>query len=305
MQIGSFTAVNVTSSTRRLLGTASVFCAVLAFLAGTRTTHAQTVVFSSFSATTGLTLNSSAAATTTDGAVLSLVDSHRNDRGSAFTTTTRNVSAFSTSFQFRISHPGGSADPTGSVGADGIAFVIQRAGNTSLGSNGENLGYSGILQSIAVEFDTFKNTTQLDPNSNHIGVDTLGSLISLSTVNVTPNFDDGNLWTAWIDYNGSTLEVRASENGIRPVTALLSYSLSLTMLNTTLGGTSAYVGFTSATGGAYGDHDILTWTFAESYVAGGVVAGSPIPEPSAWATIAAAGMLGFTVVRRRRVARST
>jgi hypothetical protein len=295
--------VNVTS-TRRPVGTVLALGAVIAFFVSTPAARAQGVVFSSFSSTAGLTLNSSATANTGDGTVLSLVDSHRNDRGSAFTTAARNVSGFSTAFQFRISNPGGSADTTGSVGADGLAFVIQRAGNTSLGANGENMGYSGILQSVAIEFDTFKNATQLDPSSNHIGVDTLGSLISLSTVNVTPNFDDGNLWTAWIDYNGTNLEVRVSETNTRPATAILTYSLSLATLSTTLGGTSAYVGFTSATGGAYGDHDIVKWTFSDTYISGGVIAGSAIPEPSAWASLAGACMLGLAAARRRYVARS-
>ena len=91
--------------------------------------------------------------------------------------------------------------------------------------------------------------------------------------------------------------MRASTNGVRPSATLLTYSLSL---SNTIGGTTAYVGFTSGTGQAFADHTIVNWTFAESYFANGVSPGvSPIPEPSTWAAMAGAAMLGFAAWRRR------
>jgi autotransporter-associated beta strand protein len=229
---------------------------------------AQPIVQSNFSSTTGLTLNSAATTNSTvsgEGTVVRLVAGGNNDRGSVFTSAPVSVgSGFSTTFNFRISSPGGISDGTG-VGADGLAFVLQRIGATALGGTGEGIGYSGLSPSVAVEFDTWLNGH--DPNSNHVGVNTNGNLTSLTTTAVTPNFDNGARWTAWIDYNGTTLEVRASTDGLRPTTALLSQTVNLA---TTLGGTTAYLGFTAATGGATGVHDVLSWALLDSYAASGI-----------------------------------
>jgi hypothetical protein len=274
---------------------------------------AQSLVFSNFSSTSGLTINGNSGTTSTsDGTVLRLVPAIGDQAGSVFSTAQRNISGFSTAFQFRLTNRSGVNDSTGKNGADGFVFVVQRVGSTSLGGIGEFLGYSGIGSSVGVEFDTYKNgsSPELDLNSNHIGIDSAGSLHSLITTGTTPvspTFDDGNLWTAWIDYNGSTLEVRANETGVRPATSLLTFSLDLAG---TIGGSSAYVGFTAATGGAWENHDIVKWTFSDHYISGGVTPGSAIPEPSNVAMLAGVLALVATGIWRgrsksRSVARAT
>lgn len=229
---------------------------------------AQSIVLPNFGSTAGLTLNSSATAGSTvtgEGQVIRLVAGGTNDSGSVFATTPVSVAGgFSTTFNFRISSPGGSSDGTG-VGADGLAFVAQTVGATALGGTGEGIGYSGLNKSVAVEFDTWRNGH--DPNSNHAGVNTNGNLTSLTTANVTPAFDNGARWTAWVDYNGTTLELRLSTDGLRPATALLAQAVNL---STTLGGTTAFVGFTAATGAATGVHDILSWALLDSFSANGI-----------------------------------
>jgi hypothetical protein len=277
---------------------------ILMLLSVAENARGQALVFPNFVSTTGLTINSAATQVTSDGTVMHIADNTRNDRGSFFSTTTRNVASFSTSFQFRLSNRGGTSDGTAS-GGDGFVFVIQRAGNTALStSNGESLGYLGIGSSIGIEFDTFQNASRSDPSSNHIGIDTAGSVNSLATVNVATDFDNSNLWTAWIDYNGSTLEVRANETGIRPGSALLSYSLSNSTLSSILGATNAFVGFTASTGGAWADHDIIKWTFSDTFVSGGVTAGQAIPEPATYAGLAGLIALGIAAGIRRRQTRS-
>lgn len=235
---------------------------------------AQTILQPNFSSTAGLTLNSSSTTTNSvpaDGTVLRLAAATANDTGSVFSNTSLNVaSGFSTSFSFRLTSPGGSADPTGALGADGLVFVVQRVGPTALGASGEGMGYLNIGSSIGVEFDTYKNqgAPRNDPDSNHVGVNTNGTMTSaLTPVSVTPAFDNGAKWTVWIDYTGSVLEVRLAQDGIRPATALLSQAINLA---TTIGGNTAYVGFTAATGGAYENHDLLTWVFSEVYSSSGV-----------------------------------
>ncbi len=266
--VGRFVAPGTASPRLRPLRNLFASAAALLLVAASARLAAQPVVQPNFSSTSGLTLNSSATANSTvtgEGTVVRLVAGGTNDSGSVFTSAPVSVgSGFSTTFSFRISSPGGASDGTG-VGADGLAFVLQRIGSTALGGTGEGIGYSGLSSSVAVEFDTWRNAH--DPNSNHAGVNTNGNLTSLSTAAATPNFDNAAKWTAWVDYNGTTLELRTSTNGLRPSTALLAQNLNLA---TTLGGTTAFLGFTAATGAATGVHDVLSWALLDSYAASGI-----------------------------------
>lgn len=259
-------------------------CALALGLTLASSLSAQTVYFQGFSSTSGLVLNGDATTTTTtDGTVLRLAAASTSNAGSVFTTTQFSTAGFSTAFQFRLTSPGGITDGV-QTGADGLTFVLQSEGASSLGATGAGLGYDGIHNSVAVEFDTYLNSANSDPSTNHVGIDTGGSMISLATANVATRFDNGALWTAWIDYNGSTLEVRISDNGLRPTSALLAQSISI---SGTLDSGSAFIGFTGATGGAFENHDILNWNYSAVFVNGGVAA---VPEPSA------AWLLGLGVV---------
>lgn len=252
--------------------------------------EAATVTFSDFSNTSGLVVNGNAAqALTADGYVLRVAPTGAFQSGSFFSQTQLNAASFSTRFEFRLTNPGGISDGT-EAGADGFVFVVQPL-SASIGGAGGGLGYQGISPSVGIEFDTFRNGW--DPDSNHLGVDVNGSVSSVATAGVATRFDDGNAWFAWIDYDGSTLEVRANQTGVRPSLSLLSLNLDLPGI---IGSNSAYVGFTAGTGNADENHDILNWTYHDSFT---------VPEPS---TIVLAGLaatgLAVSALRRRRQCRS-
>ncbi len=231
-----------------------------------------TVAYNDFSSVSGLKLNGGAAVvSTTDGQVLRLTKAARDQAGSAFSLATVNAGNFSTYFTFRITSPGGTIfDCNTEAGADGLVFVVQPV-DSSLGGLGQGIGYDGIPRSIGVEFDTWCNAANKDPNSNHIGIVTNGSVVhadTSSTLVVTPNFDNGSVWHVWIDYNASVLEVRANQTGVRPASAMLSKTMDIPTLLTgtsTTQVTNAYIGFTSGTGADWGNHDILTWIYREDY----------------------------------------
>ncbi len=106
--------------------------------------------------------------------------------GTVFFQTKQPVAGgFTTYFKFQMHSPESSP-----YIADGIAFVVQNAGAadpnygasgsgiTSLGFNGGGIGYTGIPNSLAIEFDIYGNAW--DPESpnlvaNHVAIQTCGT----------------------------------------------------------------------------------------------------------------------------------
>jgi hypothetical protein len=234
---------------------------------------AAVINFADFSSVTGLTLNGNAAQV---GNVLRVTPATFSQAGSAFSTSTIALgtdASFSTFFRFRFSGAGGSCDGTGTCGADGLVFVVQTVAN-NVGGLGGGIGYDGIANSVGIEFDTWNNGGIDDNSSNHVGIDVGGSVDSLGTVTEVTEADmnNGDIWNVWIDYDGATnlLEVRLTQALARPATALLSLTRDLAA---DLGTNSAFVGFTSGTGSAFANHDVLSWQFEDRF--------APIGQPPA------------------------
>lgn len=265
--------------------------AVIMAAAMTSPVAAQSFNYPNFNNTSNLQINGNAAVAT-DGSnrqVLRVTPSTGGQAGSAFSQTLINLSSnasFSTSFTFNINGSGGG-------GADGLVFVIQSNSN-SVGSSGGGIGYQFIPNSLGIEFDTWDNNEPF--GDNHVGINLDGDINSETSIGSPFGLDSGIDLTAFIDYNGATgqLEVRLSDNGLRPGAALLTYGgLNLA---TVLGQTSAYVGFTSGTGSSFSNHDIVNWRFENSFAPIGAV-----PEPGTWAMMILGFGLAGGVLRRRRV----
>ena len=171
---------------------------------------------------------------------------------------------FETIFQFQITDLGGITDPLSENGGDGFAFVIQNNSSSSLGNVGGYIGYTGVANSLAIEFDTFynDNTDILDPiNNNHISVHTRGiepnssnHNESLGCVTDIPNMSDGNVYTVRIKYMPNDLDVFL--NDIPVLNIPLNITTTLNLDNG-----FAWVGFTSGKCLSYEKHNILNWTF--------------------------------------------
>lgn len=268
------------------------------------TSHAATILYNDFSSTAGLQLNGDTAVQNPGGA--GAFDGTRNvlrltsglgKSGSAFSTSAISLAdqaSFSTAFSFNINTAVGLGDGDG-VGADGIVFTVQTVSNTAGGSGG-GIGYLGLGDSVGIEFDTWQNGEFGDADGNHIGINLDGSITSEVQGAVSPRMNNSADWYAWVDYNGLTdlLEVRINTTNVRPTDAFISHSVDLV---TVLGSTNAFVGFTSGTGGAGGNHDIIDWQFNSNFNPIQTV-GESVPAPGALALIGL-GLLGLGALRRK------
>jgi hypothetical protein len=272
---------------------------------------ATEVTYSNFSSTSGLVLNGYTKQVANDGAgdtnVLELDPSGGSFVfGTVFSTTQLQASTgFSTAFQWRINDPAGISDGA-AVGADGLVFTVQTE-SSSAGQAGEGIGYQGITPSVAVKFDTFQNAANNDPSSNYIGVATDGDINNADypggQTNVATNFDNGTIWSAWVDYNGSALSVYAvdANTTVKPSTPLLTYTVNIPSI---LGQDNAFVGFTSADGASSENTYLLDWTYFDFYnpTGTGTGGGTPaVPLPSAvWPALAMMAGLGLIGLARHR-----
>lgn len=188
---------------------------------------------------------------------LRLTSATKKQQGSAFYQQALAIDAdtsFSTQFEFQLSG--------GTNGGHGFTFMLQNDLEEFdvLGVNGGGLGYRGIENSLAIEFDTYFNH-QFDPNNNHISVLQDGDNRNALAVADAPfDLNSGNLLTAWIDYDGDSdvLEVYLGDSPTKPEQSLLSLDIDLT----TVLGEQAFLGFSAATRGPVNNHDILNWEFA-------------------------------------------
>ena len=191
-----------------------------------------------------------------DGQVMRLVKAAPWQSGCVVSTAPVSTSGFSSCFTFRFTDCGGL-----NGGADGIVFVISSNNLPVLGSAGGSMGYAGITNSVGVEFDIFNNgTLDNDANDSHVGINVNGNFNSLpgetNVAPVTPNMKNGDLWFAWVDYDGNKIEARVNNTGIRPDAPTVSRTLDLAV---TIHSQQAYIGFTAATGQGWANHDIISW----------------------------------------------
>lgn len=189
-----------------------------------------------------------------------LVPAETFKRGSVwFNTKQRIVDGFSATFTFQISEPG--SQRPWAPGADGLAFVLQ---NSSVyeGAAGGGIGYAGIRNSLAVEFDTYDNNPDEnpEPNGNHISVHSLGMepnsadhRTSLGWTGDIPDLKAGASHTATIHYLPGRLSIFLDDR-TRPVLAIPIRLDTLLRLDE---GT-CWMGFTAATGGSWANFDLFS-----------------------------------------------
>ena len=220
-----------------------------------------------------ITANGSAKLLTVEGKpVIQLTPSAAGQAGSAFTSNSVSFNpnyTFSVFFQFLMTKTGGSG------AADGMTFVLQTEGANALGASGGAEGYGtssstgtgpgGISPSVAVEFDTAQNPW--DSNDNHVAVLTNGQMIDLDSqtpygvsgcASAPPHtfgcLSNGDVWSVWVDYDGTDLNVAVADNSTTRPANLISYPIDVAGI---LGQSSAFVGFTAGTGSGFQAHFVF------------------------------------------------
>ena len=116
--------------------------------------------FADFSNPLGLTLIGNASLTSNR---LRITPAAENQVGAAWLSDRVDVqNGFTTSFQFQITNRGGYTPDwePGVVndGADGFTFTIQNESPSARGLYASGIGYYGITNSLAIEFDTWNNS---------------------------------------------------------------------------------------------------------------------------------------------------
>lgn len=249
--------------------------------------------FSDFSDVTDLNLLGSAVQGTAETVVPLSLTTGQFDVAAAWHRQQQVVNqGWDSTFTFRITDVSSNdgLDPT--KGADGFAFVVQNASvdffqDTTSGRGG-GIGYNQGTNLVAVEFDTWMNDRANDPNDNHISIHSAGPGRTTSseddsigsTTNI-PNLSSGAAMTVRVSYRPGVMSVFLEDMTTAVVTVNIDLDTALDIPNSL-----AYVGFTSATTGAWETHDILDWDFRTIV---------PAPSTLALAPLALAG-----VSRRRR-----
>jgi hypothetical protein len=208
---------------------------------------------SGFSAT-GMQFNGNA---TLVGNRLQLSDTSTTfEDGSAFWNQKVSVQGFTTDFTFQIANPG----------ADGITFAIQGAAPTALGVVGGSLGYGGITNSVAVKFDIYDNAGE-GTNSTGLYLNGAVPAVPATTIGGGVNLQSGDVMAVHMTYDGTTLTMTITDTSNLAQTFKTGWPVNIAA---TVGST-AYVGFTGATGGLVSTAQILTWSYGTATATGALV----------------------------------
>lgn len=187
------------------------------------------------------------------------------ESGAAWYAVPVNVQNFTTNFTIQPM----TSNPSN---VEGITFTIQNqnpassdsssiyvsGGPYTVGVNQTGLGYQGILNSAVVAFAVYNGS-----NAGQIGFYTggaapTGSSVDLSSAGSKLNLQSNHPFAVTLNYNGTTLAMTVTDT-VTNASYTNSWAINIPA---TVGGNTAYVGFTSATGWYVAAQNVLSWTYA-------------------------------------------
>ena len=137
-------------------------------------------------------------------------------------------------------------------------FSAASPGPHAIGSNGNGLGYQGIAGSAAVTFRSYlTSSTGLGTNGQFLTPNDLtGTGIDF---NAAAHANPPHTFRATLSYDQATTTLAETLTDL-DTNAMVNFNYAVD-LAAQVGGGTAYVGFTGATGGFNAAHDVLTWTY--------------------------------------------
>ena len=142
--------------------------------------------------------------------------------------------------------------------ADGMAFVLHNDpfGNAALGSGGGGLGAGGLLNGLAIQFDTWQNVDQGDIKANHTDIvttDPRQATYRLTGQVALNNLSDGKGHQVHVTWDAATHTLAYTFDGVQ----VGKLQMTPQQFASYFGGSNyAYFGFTGSTGGASALHQI-------------------------------------------------
>ncbi len=186
---------------------------------------------------------------------------------SAWYPTAVNIQNFTTDFTFQ--------DSAGTSTADGMTFTLQNNTTAAIGPSGGNLGFYQIPKSVGIKFDLYSNAGE-GPDSTGMylnGASPLNPSVDMTGSGV--DLHSGHVFQVHITYDGANLAMTITDS-----TTAASFTHTWAVdIPGTVGGTTAFAGFTGSTGGFTASQKILTWTMSSS--SGGSAVATPTFSPVA------------------------
>lgn len=184
-------------------------------------------------------------------------------------------------------------------GADGLAFILHNdpRGLAAEGCVGEALGYAthptgvnsaacgygtrwGITPSIAIEFDTYRNSSQGDPSNDHVAYLENGSVNHGSNYYDAGNIEDNQEHDFMFVWNPNRERIHVYLDGIRIIN-IRRRNLKRDIFNNE---NLLYWGFSASTGGARNQHYFCTPESADTldFYQNSTVKSGDHNDPSVW-----------------------
>lgn len=237
------------------------------------------------------------------GGVLRLTRATQNQHGAAWFKLQQPLSTgFTTAFQFQVSNTNSCFSCSFPADGMALVIQNDPAGSGAIGytGNGQNMAYgnndvstasgpgAAIRNSLAIELDTFQNTNYSDPNGNHIAVQSCGpnnastltpnsadhnyacpdgnlAKLALQSLPAGMSLSDGLAHTITVNYlpPGTCTNACNNLSVYFDSTLILQMTLDIAKQLNLTGGSSAYLGFTAATGVFVENNDIVSWSFSQ------------------------------------------
>ncbi|MDP9339399.1 MAG: chitobiase/beta-hexosaminidase C-terminal domain-containing protein [Acidobacteriota bacterium] len=212
-----------------------------------------------------MVLNGNAAVTGTSLTLTTAAGTFQN--ASAWFPTAVNLLNFTNDFNFQLS--------AGSPTADGFTWTLQGNNTAALGVSGGSLGYQGIAKSVAVKFDLYDNAGE-GPSSTGLYLN--GATPFTPAIDLRPwgiDLHSGHVFQVHMTYDGANLAMTVTD----ATTAAKFSNTWAVNIPGAVGASTAFAGFTGATGGYSALQKILSWTMSSAAATGTVA--TPTFNPAA------------------------